>query len=233
MIIPYFSMFKTLFFGQYTNTMFYKFNDFKNKLDIQPEHNFVGIIPLSYVNNYHIINKYVPKIPNLFMDFHFSKLENSKDFIYGYINIPDILVTTRSIISFILTRDYIVFIDRDEYVAQAFQKMSESSKNQDAFRDSGCVLYFLLDYIMAKDLEKINSLQQNLVQLELEVLNEKNLDIIKEITNYRSRTMKLHHYYVQLEGILQDLEDDISDLISNEAKEYFNILIRKTLKFFL
>ena len=30
--------------------------------------------------------------------------------------------------------------------------------------------------------------------------------------------MKLHHYYVQLEGILQDLEDDISDLISNEAK---------------
>ena len=110
------------------------------------------------------------------MDFHFSKLENSKDFIYGYINIPDILVATRSIISFILTRDYVVFIDRDEYVAQAFQKMSESSKNQDAFRDSGCVLYFLLDYIMAKDLEKINSLQQNLVQLELEVLNEKNLD---------------------------------------------------------
>ena len=50
-----------------------------------------------------------------------------------------------------------MFIDRDEYVAQAFQKMSESSKNQDAFRDSGCVLYFLLDYIMAKDLEKINS----------------------------------------------------------------------------
>ncbi len=231
MIIPYFSMFKTLFFGQYTNTMFYKFNDFKNKLDIQPEHDFVGIIPLSSANNYHIINKYVPKIPNLFMDFHFSKLENSKDFIYGYINIPDILVATRSIISFILTRDYVVFIDRDEYVAQAFQKMSESSKNQDAFRDSGCVLYFLLDYIMAKDLEKINSLQQNLVQLELEVLNEKNLDIIKEITNYRSRTMKLHHYYVQLEGILQDLEDDISDLISNEAKEYFNILIRKTTMF--
>ena len=124
-----------------------------------------------------------------------------------------------------------MFIDRDEYVAKAFQKMSESSKNQDAFRDSGCVLYFLLDYIMAKDLEKINSLQQNLVQLELEVLNEKNLDIIKEITNYRSRTMKLHHYYVQLEGILQDLEDDISDLISNEAKEYFNILIRKITMF--
>ena len=43
--------------------------------------------------------------------------------------------------------------------------------------------------------------------------------------------MKLHHYYVQLEGILQDLEDDISDLISNEAKEYFNILIRKTTMF--
>ena len=111
------------------------------------------------------------------------------------------------------------------------QTIGVSSKNQDAFRDSGCVLYFLLDYIMAKDLEKINSLQQNLVQLELEVLNEKNLDIIKEITNYRSRTMKLHHYYVQLEGILQDLEDDISDLISNEAKEYFNILIRKTTMF--
>lgn len=99
------------------------------------------------------------------MDFHFSKLENSKDFIYGYINIPDILVTTRSIISFILTRDYVVFIDRDEYVAQAFQKYLNPARTKMLFGIAGVFCIFLLDYIMAKDLEKINSLQQNLVQL--------------------------------------------------------------------
>lgn len=97
----------------------------------------------------------------------------------------------------------------------------------DHITSSGTALYYLLDFIMSKDLEKINSLQQNLIQLELNVLNEKKMDQIREITSYRSRTLKLHHYYVQIEGICGDLIDDTQNLLDKETKQLFNILIRK------
>ena len=121
--------------------------------------------------------------------------------------------------------EYVIFIDRDEFVAHFFEKMLEV--HLDHITSSGTALYYLLDFIMSKDLEKINSLQQNLIQLELNVLNEKKMDQIREITSYRSRTLKLHHYYVQIEGICGDLIDDTQNLLDKETKQLFNILIRK------
>ena len=64
--------------------------------------------------------------------------------------------------------------------------------------------------------------------MELNVLNEKKLDQIREITGYRSRTLKLHHYYTQIEGICCDLVDDTQNILDEEAKKLFRILIRKS-----
>lgn len=205
--------------------MFFAIDDLENALDTKPDEDFVAIIPANKANHYDIINYYIPKIPLLFMDFHFSKIESFQGFIYGFINIPEILVAERSIICFIYTEEYVIFIDRDEFVAHFFEKMLEV--HLDHITSSGTALYYLLDFIMSKDLEKINSLQQNLIQLELNVLNEKKMDQIREITSYRSRTLKLHHYYVQIEGICGDLIDDTQNLLDKETKQLFNILIRK------
>lgn len=205
--------------------MFYAIDDLENALESKPEKDFVAIIPADKANHYDIVNYYIPKIPLLFMDLHFSKIESFQGFIYGFINIPEILVTERSIICFIYTKNYVIFIDRDEFITHFFQKMLKIHLNH--ITSSGTALYYLLDFIMSKDLEKINSLQQNLIQLELNVLNEKKMDQIREITNYRSRTLKLHHYYVQIEGICGDLVDDTQNLFDKETKQLFNILIRK------
>lgn len=205
--------------------MFYEIDDLDVVLQTKPDNNFIAIIPADKANNYDIINYYIPKIPMLFMEFHFSKIEIYQEFIYGFINIPEILVSERSIICFIYTEDYLIFIDRDEFIENNFSKMLEV--HQDHINSSGTALYYLLDYIMSKDLEKINSLQQNLINLELNVLNTKKLDQIKEITSYRSRTLQLHHYYVQIEGICGDLADDTQNLLDKETKQLFNVLIRK------
>lgn len=205
--------------------MFYAIDHLDDALETKPDKDFVAIIPAREANNYDIINYYVPKIPMLFTDFHFSKIESFQDFLYGFINIPEILVSERSIISFILTKNYIVFIDRDNFIEYHFEKMLES--NTGSITSGSTALFYLLDYIMSKDLEKINSLQHNLVELELNVLNEKKLDQIREITGYRSRTLKLHHYYTQIEGICCDLVDDTQNILDEEAKKLFQILIRK------
>lgn len=205
--------------------MFYAIDDLENALNAKPDKNFVAIIPADKANNYDIINYYLPKIPMLFMDFHFSKIESFQGFLYGFINIPEILISQRSIICFIFTRGHLIFIDRDEFIKHNFEKMLDSHKEH--IHSSGTALYYFLDYIMSKDLEKINSLQHNLVALELNVLNEKKLDQIKEITDYRSRTLKLHHYYVQIEGIFGDITDDTQNILDDETKQLFHILIRK------
>lgn len=205
--------------------MFYAIDNLMNGLKTKPDKDFVAIIPADKATNYDIINEYIPRIPMLFTDFHFSKIESFQGFLFGFINIPEILVSERSIICFIFTKNYVIFIDRDEYVRHNFKKMLET--HLEHISSSGTALYYLLDYIMSKDLEKINSLQHNLVALELNVLNEKKLDQIKEITGYRSRTLRLHHYYVQIEGICGDLIDDTQSLLDEETKKLFGILVRK------
>lgn len=205
--------------------MFYAIDDLENTLDEKPDKNFIAIIPADKANNYDIVNYYIPKIPMLFMDFHFSKIESFQNFYFGFINIPEILVSERSIICFIFTREYLIFIDRDDFIKHHFEKMLETYIAH--ISSSGTALYYFLDYIMSKDLEKINSLQHNLVDLELNVLNEKKLDQIKEITGYRGRTLRLHHYYVQIEGICGELSDDPQNILDEETKQLFNILIRK------
>ena len=61
----------------------------------------MAVIPLDLATHYDIINNYVPRIPMIFSDFHFSKIEIFSDFLYGYINIPDILMAPPCLIRFI------------------------------------------------------------------------------------------------------------------------------------
>ena len=205
--------------------MFYSIKNPAVPLESKPSSDFVAIIPLDKAGNYDIINSYIPKIPTLFSDFHFSKIEIFEDFIFGYINIPEILISERSIICFIYCKDYLIFIDRDNFISHNFEKML--TMHYKHITSTGTALYCLLDYIMSKDLEKINRLQKNLVEMELNVLNNKKLDQIREITEYRSRTLKLHHYYVQIEGICEDLVSDTKNLFDKDTKTAFETLIRK------
>ena len=91
----------------------------------------------------------------------------------------------------------------------------------------GACLFFVLDFVMSKDLEKINSLQQNLIQLELSIFNDKMNTLIRDITTYRSKTLRLHHYYIQIEGICGRLADDTKGLIDEDSKQLFSVLEKK------
>lgn len=204
------------------NDMFYDFHNNLQPSSVAKSDSFIAIIPLDKATHYNIVNEYIPKIPMIFADFHFSKIETYADFIYGYISIPEIILTNQMVIRFIYTSQYIIFIDKNEYISEMFEKVLNA--NAEKITSSGTALYYLFDFIMSKDLEKINTLQQNLIQLELSIFNDKMQTLIREITNYRSRTLTLHHYYVQIEGIFHSLVDDTKDFFDTDTKQLFNIL---------
>lgn len=91
----------------------------------------------------------------------------------------------------------------------------------------GIVLCYVLDFIILKDLEKMNAIQQKLAVLERNILNENINNPLKEITGYRSSTMKLHHYYIQLAGIYGSLNDNTEKFFDYKSQNFFKFLIRK------
>ena len=204
--------------------MFYDINNNLENSEILTD-NFMAVIPLDLATHYDIINNYVPRIPMIFSDFHFSKIEIFSDFLYGYINIPDILMAPPCLIRFIYTPSYIIFIDKNNYLKDMVDDIIAA--NREKMISPGACLFYVLDFVMSKDLEKINSLQQNLIQLELSIFNDKMNTFIRDITTYRSKTLRLHHYYVQIEGICGCLADDTKGLIDEDSKQLFSVLEKK------
>ena len=208
------------------------FYDIKNNLNICeqiPDFDFMAIIPLENAGDYNIINKFTEKVPLLLMDVHFSRIDIFSDFVYCSINIPEILVKDHTVISFICNAHSLIFIDKNGFIRQCFDKLLKVQQND--MDTSGIILYHMLDILISKDLEKMNAIQQKLAQLERDILNDNVVEPIKEITNYRSSTMKLHHYYVQLAGICGDFGDHTDNLFDEKTKQSFKKLIRKVTLF--
>ena len=209
--------------------MFYDIINNLTLCESEPDSGFVTIIPMEDAGKYDIINRFSDKIPLLFMEIHFSKMEIFPDFVYASIDIPEILVKQHMSLSFIYDSHNIIFIDKNGFLQQCFDKIIKIHLNQMA--SAGTILYYMLDFVISKDLEKMNAIQQKLAQLERDILSSSNEELIKEITNYRSSTMKLHHYYVQLAGICGDLSDNTENLFDAKTKRLFQILIRKVTLF--
>lgn len=205
--------------------MFYSVKDNLDIYQNEPETDFIAIIPAEDASDYNFLNQYKDKIPMLLMDVHFSKIEIFSDFVYGFINIPEILVREHTGITFIYHSHHLIFIDKNDFIQQCFDKILKTHRKN--ITTCSLALYYILDFIISKDLEKMNALQQKLAQLERDILNDQINEPLKEITGYRSSTMKLHHYYVQLAGIYGDLSDNTEKLFDLKTKKLFDILIRK------
>ena len=61
--------------------MFYDINNNLENSEILTD-NFMAVIPLDLATHYVINNNYVPRIPMIFSDFHFSNIEIFSDFLY-------------------------------------------------------------------------------------------------------------------------------------------------------
>lgn len=205
--------------------MFYSIKDNLDIYEYEPDSDFIAIIPLEDAHNYQRIKDYSIKIPMLFMDVHFSKIEIFPDFIYGCINIPELLIHEHTGVSFIYGTNHLIFIDKNGFLQQCFDKILKT--NPGNITCCGQALYQIIDFIISKDLEKMSAIQQKLAQLERDILSDSGKEPIKEITNYRSSTMRLHHYYVMLAGMCGDLSDNTDNFFDKKTRYLFSVLIKK------
>lgn len=205
--------------------MFYCIQDNLTKCNTLPDKDYIAIIPAEKAPESNIVQKYLSEIPVLLVNFHFSKVQFFPDFIYGSINIPEILISEDIGLSFICDSNGIIFIDRNNFASLCFDKIFEL--HRDKISSTGEMLYYMLDYMVSEDLEKMNAIQQNLVQLEQDILNNSSSEPIREITNFRNGTMKLYHYYIQLAGICGDLCNNSLSLFNEDAIRLFKILSEK------
>lgn len=205
--------------------MFYCINNNLNPCDTLPGKNHIAIIPAEKASEFDFIKKYISKIPVLLMDFHFSKIEFFPDFAYGSVHIPEILIKESSGLSFICHSDSIILIDKNGFANQCFDKILEL--HRDKITSAGIALYYIFDYIISGDLEKMNAIQRNLAQLEQNILNDSNSEPIREITDCRNSTMKLYHYYIQLSGICSDLCNNTQNYLDENSRQLFQTLSNK------
>ncbi len=205
--------------------MFYDLADNLKECSAQPEGDYFAIIPIEDSQKFHVLDRYSRQIPTLFMNARFSKIEIFSDYIYGSLNIPDILLGDNTGFSFIYTSRHLIFIDKDNFIRQCFDKIRSTHK--DNLNSPGAILYYIMDYLVYNDLEKISTIQQKLSYLEQEILTGKNRTPNIEIINYRNRTMKLFHYYIQLAGTCGNITDNTRKLFPEEIQRLFSVLEKK------
>lgn len=204
--------------------MFYLIDE-KRFCHNKPDKKYIAIIPMEEAINCDFIREYVTKVPSLFMELHFSKLDIFSDFIYGFINIPEILVSNHARLTFICDSQSLIFIDRNNFISECFKNILKLYS--DNMNSCESILYHMLENIISKDLEKMNSIQQNLANLEQDILNNNIRNPLNEITGYRNDTMKLYHYYIQLAGICGKLKDNMPNFFDDDSKKLFDVLLDK------
>lgn len=204
------------------------FYDFKNNLaecNSQPQNEYFAIIPIEQAKNVPIAKYYSEKINTLLMKTRFSKIEFFPDYIYGTLNIPEILLEDNTGFTFICTSSYLIFIDKNNFIKQSFEKILENHRKH--LTSPGITLYYIFDRLVCEDLQKMSTLQEKLSHLEQEILDSKNRHPNYDIAAYRNNAMRLYHYYIQLSGICTNLTENTLDFFNEDVQNLFALLEKK------
>lgn len=205
------------------------FYSLENNLKIShslPHENCIAVVSAEKASDYDFLKEYLHQLPMLLTDFSFSKAEFFSDFIYGNVGIPGTLSNKNIHFSFICDSNNIIFIDKNDYIKEHLECVIE--RRGDKITSAGNSLYYIIDNIISDDLTKMNTLQQNLAQLEQDILDNKEPNALRNITECRHNAMKLYHYYTQLSGMCSDLQNNTQSFFDAGDRQLFMTLSGKS-----
>lgn len=186
---------------------------------------YIAVISAEKVFEYDFLKTYLSQFPMLLTDFSFSKIEIFSDFIYGNVGIPEAVSDKNIHFAFISNGSNIIFVDKNNYIMEHLNNII--NRLNDKLTSAGNSLYYILDDIISDDLSKMNTLQQNLAQLEQDILDNKEPNALRNITECRHNAMKIYHYYTQLSGICSDLQNNTQNLFDAGDRQLFATLYSK------
>lgn len=156
-----------------------------------------------------------------------SKFESHDGFDFICLYIPDKtdLLKEESRISIFARTNMLIFICEDHCEYAAISKIIQKIENKDIKNLTlERVLYEFFDELTAGDSLYLESLEQEIAEIEESLITSMNKDYIKEIIQMRKKLMALKRYYEQLFDVAEAMEENENELLSKRIIRYYHIL---------
>ncbi len=155
-----------------------------------------------------------------------QKFESHEGFDFISLNIPstqDLLAPNRRVCIYFTTALLVIISEQTETLLESAQNLSTATA--DVYL--GKVLFTFLDDLTRYDATCLESLEQDISQLEEDLLNDIKQDYTKAIVLLRKKLLVLKRYYEQLFNIAEAIEENENGLIHKKSLRYFRMLTNR------
>lgn len=159
-----------------------------------------------------------------------SKFESHDGFDYISLMVPDKtnLMGNSSSISIYFRTNLLIFIcDETQDYSLLHSIITRIEQKEIKNLSLERILYEFFDLLTAGDSLFLETLEQEITELEESLFTEKKKDYIKEIILMKKRLLVLKRYYEQLFDLSEAMEENENELLTNRMIRYFHILTNR------
>lgn len=164
-------------------------------------------------------------IVEMYKDLPYTRADFFHGVFYGSILVPALLNHEEIQIIFLIEKDRIFFISNTAHVNKLLHDIIKL--RQKNLTDPGTIFYYFLEQLIDNDLEKMNLIQDNLSQLENQIFEKLENNISQRLTGFRTKTLALSHYYLQLTSLSTLLSENNYDYFNKKQIELFSTLSQR------
>lgn len=193
-----------------------------------PAKNFAAILPKDSIRLFKEANPNFCHFVNNYSDFNFTRAEFEENVFYGSIYIPGLLngehnaSNMYSSFDFLLEKDRLYLLTDSNIIKKQIDEMA--GLRSKALTDAALFLYYLLEYLVDGDLEKISVIQEQLSNLEDQIYKNIQGDFSRRLTEFRGRTLHILHYYLQFIALIAIISDNPISFFNKKQIQMFTSL---------
>lgn len=193
-----------------------------------PAKNFAAILPKDSIRLFKETNPNFCHFVNNYSDFNFTRAEFEENVFYGSIYIPGLLngehnaSNIYSSFDFLLEKDRLYLLTDSNIIKKQIEEMA--GLRSKALTDAALFLYYLMEYLVDGDLEKISVIQEQLSNLEDQIYKNIQGDFSRRLTEFRGRTLHILHYYLQFIALIAIISDNPISFFNKKQIQMFTSL---------
>ncbi len=158
-----------------------------------------------------------------------AKYENLYDFDKIFINRPDNIVVekhTSAKTEVYISKRHLAIYTQDELLKQVMNKYISNGQEVPSNAE---ILKELFKNIFSDDMVLMNNIEDNLSRLEIEVVEKGNnqASVTKKLLEIRKNLLSLNRYYSAMFDLLEDLEENLNSIFTQEEIKHFRIHTNK------
>lgn len=193
-----------------------------------PSKNFIAVLPKKYIGKFIEYSPDFCQFIDIYQDFYFTRGEFFEDTFYGSIFIPSLLFTEKKgndgyiSFDFLLEKDKLFIFTDSEIIKTQLNDMINLRFKK--ITDISSALYYLFEGLIDNDLEKISVIQDQLSCLEDKIYQNMHGEFSRRLTEFRGKTLKLSHYYLQFTALVSMLCENSTGLFNKKQAALFSSL---------